>query len=211
MEQSAFFAAVGGVEPQSETVWRQSEHFGVPKLVLINKMDRSGADFSGVLKALRERLGANPLAVNIPLGEGESFQGIIDLISLCVLEFSQEDQGVSVKTRKLTEEENPLALSWRDLLLEGLADIGVRSWSAILTAISRKRIFLTPCGGPRLRAGHVPFWPDRLCAIQASSLCLTPYAATSPRRLTLPAPTGVKNEKISLSTCPASPLRRPCF
>ena len=73
------FCAVGGVEPQSETVWRQSEHFGVPKLVLINKMDRSGADFSGVLKALRERLGANPLAVNIPLGEGESFQGIIDL------------------------------------------------------------------------------------------------------------------------------------
>ena len=76
------FCAVGGVEPQSETVWKQSEHFGVPKLAFINKIDRIGADFSAVVNALQERLGANPLAVNIPAGEGDAFQGIIDLISL---------------------------------------------------------------------------------------------------------------------------------
>ncbi len=117
------FCAVGGVEPQSETVWKQSEHFGVPKLAFINKIDRIGADFSAVVNALQERLGANPLAVNIPAGEGDAFQGIIDLISLRFLEFSQADQGVSMEIRELTKEESSLAFPWRERLLEGLADV----------------------------------------------------------------------------------------
>ena len=200
------FCAVGGVEPQSETVWRQSEHFGVPKLVLINKMDRSGADFSGVLKALRERLGANPLAVNIPLGEGESFQGIIDLISLCVLEFSQEDQGVSVKTRKLTEEENPLAFSWRDLLLEGLADIddtfmeryldGDFTEEDIHDALRRATLARRTCpvlAGSALRNTGVQPLLDAVCRYL-------------PSPLDVPAPTGVKNEEnILIKPDPEAP------
>ena len=89
------FCAVGGVEPQSETVWRQSEHFGVPKLAFVNKMDRIGADFSAVLKSMQARLGANPLPVVIPVGAAETFQGVIDglhnrsILSVIPLEFQE--------------------------------------------------------------------------------------------------------------------------
>ena len=87
------FCAVGGVEPQSETVWRQSEHFGVPKLAFVNKMDRIGADFSAVLKSTPTRLGAKPLPVVIPVGGAETFQGVIDLVTLERLDFDESDQG----------------------------------------------------------------------------------------------------------------------
>ncbi|MDO5484006.1 MAG: GTP-binding protein, partial [Desulfovibrionaceae bacterium] len=74
------FCAVGGVEPQSETVWRQSENFRVPKIAFINKLDRLGADFEAVLEAMRQRLGANAVPLNIPLGQGEAFSGLSDLL-----------------------------------------------------------------------------------------------------------------------------------
>src|SRR5210317_214399 len=91
----ALFCAVGGVEPQSETVWRQSEKFSVPKLAFVNKMDRLGADFENVLKAMRDKLKANPVAVQIPVGAGQEFEGVIDLVAMKRLSFDQEDQGVS--------------------------------------------------------------------------------------------------------------------
>lgn len=116
------FCAVGGVEPQSETVWRQSEHFGVPKLAFINKMDRIGANFSAVLDALRMRLGANPVAISIPLGEGDDFEAILDLITLQRLDFDADSQGMDTSARPLNAEEAALAAPWREKMLETLAE-----------------------------------------------------------------------------------------
>ena len=116
------FCAVGGVEPQSETVWRQSEEFGVPKLAFINKMDRPGADYEGVLDALRTRLGITPLPLNIPVGQGEEFSGIIDLIALERLTFDSENQGQSIFRAPLNDAEAALAAPWREKMLETLAE-----------------------------------------------------------------------------------------
>lgn len=116
------FCAVGGVEPQSETVWRQSEKFGIPKLAFINKMDRPGADFGAVLDAMRRRLKANPVAVTMPLGAEEDFRGIIDLVHMERLFFDEADKGRSVTSEPLSEEETALAAPWREKLLEAAAD-----------------------------------------------------------------------------------------
>jgi len=78
----AVFCAVGGVEPQSETVWRQADKYGVPRIAFVNKMDRVGADFFNVVKMIKDRLGASPLPLAIPIGAGEMFTGIIDLIEM---------------------------------------------------------------------------------------------------------------------------------
>jgi len=120
------FCAVGGVEPQSETVWRQSESFQVPKLIFINKMDRLGADFEGTLQAIHTRLQTQALPVTIPttipVNSTEEFCEIIDLINQERLSFSQEDQGQTITRTPLTEKEQQFAEPWRTQLLEGIAD-----------------------------------------------------------------------------------------
>ncbi len=116
------FCAVGGVEPQSETVWRQSEHFGVPKLAFVNKMDRPGADFEAVLTAMRDRLGARPLPVCIPVGAGDAFTAVIDLVTEERLDFDPEDQGRSVRRTPLDDADAALAAPWRERMLETLAE-----------------------------------------------------------------------------------------
>lgn len=116
------FCAVAGVEPQSETVWRQSEGFNVPKLAFINKIDRMGANFESVLLAMRERLGANAVPLAIPLGQGDGFRAVIDLLSMRKLEFDPADQGMTIVESPLTEEENDYSSPWRDNLLEKLAE-----------------------------------------------------------------------------------------
>lgn len=116
------FCAVGGVEPQSETVWRQSEKFRVPKLVFVNKMDRLGADFEVVLESIRQRLKANPLPVIIPVGAGQDFEGIIDLVTMERLEFDQETDGEVYERRSLSADEEALAEPWRERLLEAASD-----------------------------------------------------------------------------------------
>ncbi|MEE9170204.1 MAG: GTP-binding protein, partial [bacterium] len=78
----AVFCAVGGVEPQSETVWRQADKYHVPRVAFVNKMDRVGADFYNVLKMVKERLGANPVPIQLPMGEGDLFNGLIDLVRM---------------------------------------------------------------------------------------------------------------------------------
>ncbi|MFV0422110.1 elongation factor G [Oleidesulfovibrio sp.] len=116
------FCAVGGVEPQSETVWRQSERFKVPKLAFINKMDRIGADFEGVLNNIRTRLKAKAVAVQIPVGQGEEFEAVIDLIAMQRINFDSEDYGKTYTYEPLSENELALAEPWREKLLEALAD-----------------------------------------------------------------------------------------
>lgn len=116
------FCAVGGVEPQSETVWRQSENLGVPKIVFINKMDRLGADFTNTINAIRTRLGANPVALQIPLGVESDFYGVADLIKLKKLTFLEEDKGRTMIESPLDTVEEELALYWREKMLESLGE-----------------------------------------------------------------------------------------
>jgi elongation factor G len=112
------FCAVSGVEPQSETVWLQSEHYHVPKLAFVNKMDRPGADFPAVLKSMRERLGAAPLAIQVPLGAGADFAGVVDLVRMEKLSFP----GDIVERGPLSQADLDLAGPWREKLLEALSE-----------------------------------------------------------------------------------------
>ena len=88
------FCAVGGVEPQSETVWRQADKYGVPRIAFINKMDRAGADFSRVVQQMRERLAANPVPIQLPIGAEEHFRGVIDLVRMQAIYWDETTQGM---------------------------------------------------------------------------------------------------------------------
>ena len=114
--------ATRGVEPQSETVWRQAEKFKVPKLVFVNKMDRPGADFKQAMQSLRARLQANPLPLQMPVFKNEIFNGVVDLLSMEELVFEKADLGRTVTRLALSDEMLLEALPWREELLEGLAD-----------------------------------------------------------------------------------------
>jgi len=100
----AVFCAVGGVEPQSETVWRQAEKYHVPKIAYINKMDRMGADFEGALDSIVERLKAKPVCLNIPMGEAEDFRGIIDIIHGKFIKFDPDEYGATFEESEIPEE-----------------------------------------------------------------------------------------------------------
>ena len=102
---AGIFCVVGGVEPQSETVWRQSEKYGIAKIAFINKLDRPGANFENVLDSMRLRLGVKPLLLQLPVGQGREFTGILDLLKMEKLVFHQADKGSSWTTERLTEEE----------------------------------------------------------------------------------------------------------
>jgi elongation factor G len=116
------FCAVGGVEPQSETVWRQSQRYGVPKLAFVNKMDRLGADFKGVLEEMRTKLGAKPLPLLIPLGEGDEFRGVIDLLTMERLVFDEGSQGAAYSREPVAGPDEVFARAWRETMLESLAE-----------------------------------------------------------------------------------------
>jgi len=117
----AIFCAVAGVQPQSETVWRQADRYHVPRIAYINKMDRVGADFYRALKMIRDKLGSNAVAVNLPVGAEDSFSGIIDLIAMKAIEYSDGD-GEVFQVRELTLPEQEEALIHRELLLETLSE-----------------------------------------------------------------------------------------
>ena len=117
------FCAVAGVEPQSETVWRQSEQFGVPKLAFVNKMDRPGADFDRTVQAIRTRLGANAVPVTIPVGSGADFSGVIDLIRAKVLSFLEDDEGMTVSESAPEGDLKEACSKARDHMLESLAGV----------------------------------------------------------------------------------------
>ncbi|MEE8109906.1 MAG: GTP-binding protein, partial [bacterium] len=119
----AIFCAVGGVEPQSETVWRQAEKYGVPRIAFINKMDRVGAEFLRVVGEIRERLAANPLVVQLPWGREENFRGIIDLVRWEARVYDEDETGVNFRVVPVPEELEEEARSHRETLLEALADL----------------------------------------------------------------------------------------
>ncbi len=118
----AVFCAVGGVEPQSETVWRQADKYEVPRIAFINKMDRIGADFLRVVDQIRERLGANPIPVQIAIGAEEGFEGVVDLIQMKAISWDDGDKGVSFTLSDIPAELQSEAEQWRETLVEAAAE-----------------------------------------------------------------------------------------
>ncbi len=117
------FCAVGGVEPQSETVWRQADKYFVPKIAFINKLDRVGADFFNAIDMMHERLGANPLIMQIPIGSEDTFSGIIDLIQMKQIIWDDDSLGSSFEFESISPELTATAQEYREKLIETLAEV----------------------------------------------------------------------------------------
>lgn len=171
------FCAVAGVEPQSETVWRQAEKFRIPRLAFINKMDRTGADFDKAVLSLKERLKANAVPVTLPIGSGNGFKGIIDLLKMEKIIFNPADCGATMFREALDETELEIAQNAREKLLENLADAddkflelwleGAHAEADIKEALKRavQNLRITPvfCGTALRNAGVQPLL-DGICS-----------------------------------------------
>ena len=118
----ALFCSVGGVEPQSETVWRQADKYRVPRIAYVNKMDRMGADFFQVLDMMIKRLGAHPVAIQLPIGREDAFKGVIDLVGMKALIWDDSDMGETWKVEDIPEDMAGFAQEWRNHMIEKLAD-----------------------------------------------------------------------------------------
>ncbi|MBP3826766.1 MAG: elongation factor G [Prevotella sp.] len=119
----ATYCAVGGVQPQSETVWRQADKYNVPRLGYVNKMDRSGANYFEVLEQMRAVLGANPVSLVVPIGQEETFKGIVDLIKMKAIIWHDETQGAEFEIDDIPADLMDEAQEWRDKLLEAAAEL----------------------------------------------------------------------------------------
>ncbi|MCC6384961.1 MAG: elongation factor G [Bacteroidia bacterium] len=122
----ALFCAVGGVEPQSETVWRQMNKYHVPRIAFVNKMDRAGADFFSVVKQIKERLGGNPVPLQYPMGAEENFKGVVDLISNKAIIWDEETKGMTYKEIPIPAEIAEEVQQWRGKLVESVAEFDDR-------------------------------------------------------------------------------------
>jgi len=118
----AVFCAVGGVEPQSETVWRQANKYQVPRLAFVNKMDRQGADFLRVVGQIKERLGSNPVLMQLNIGAEEEFEGVIDLVRMKAIYWNEEDRGVTYESREIPAELLVQAEELREQMVESAAE-----------------------------------------------------------------------------------------
>jgi elongation factor G len=118
----ALFCSVGGVEPQSETVWRQADKYGVPRIAFVNKMDRVGADFLGAVQMMKERLGANAIPIQLPVGQGELFKGIIDLVRMKAHIFHDNNNGMTWDEIDIPHDLQAQATEYRTKMLEAVSD-----------------------------------------------------------------------------------------
>jgi elongation factor G len=116
------YCAVGGVQPQSETVWRQATKYKVPRLAFVNKMDRAGANFLRVHEQMRERLNANPVPIQLPIGAEENFKGVIDLVKMKAIFWNEDDKGVTFEYREIPAELQAEAEKWRENMIEAAAE-----------------------------------------------------------------------------------------
>ncbi|GAB7022674.1 elongation factor G [Salidesulfovibrio brasiliensis] len=184
------FCAVSGVEPQSETVWRQSERYRVPKIAFVNKMDRLGADFSAVLDSMVDKLKANPVPVTVPNGEGQEFKGIFDLVEMKRLEFTGE-QGSEVLTHELTDDEAGSIAGWREKLIEAASEadedildlylggepVPAETIRAALRKLTLSREIVPVFAGSALKNSGVQPVADGVCAYLPSPLETPPAIA----------------------------------
>ena len=128
----AVFCAVGGVQPQSETVWRQATRYNVPRVAFVNKMDRTGADFERVVGQIKERLGARAVPIQLPIGAEEHFEGIIDLIRMKAIYWDPENQGTSYDARDIPAELQDAAITAREFMVETAAEASEELMEAYL-------------------------------------------------------------------------------
>ena len=118
----AVFCAVGGVEPQSETVWRQANKYAVPRIAFVNKMDRSGADFLRVVDQIKTRLGSNAVPIQLAIGAEDNFEGVIDLIKMKAIYWNGDDMGTTFSEEDIPEDLSGLAEEWREKMIESAAE-----------------------------------------------------------------------------------------
>ncbi|MDH3959969.1 MAG: GTP-binding protein, partial [Desulfuromonadales bacterium] len=119
----AVFCSVGGVEPQSETVWRQADKYGVPRMAFINKMDRVGADFTRGVEMIRDRLGANPIPIQLPIGAEDLFRGVIDLVQMKAIVWDNEAMGANYEVMDIPAEMLDEAEAAREVMLEEISSV----------------------------------------------------------------------------------------
>ncbi len=145
------YCAVGGVQPQSETVWRQANKYGVPRLAFVNKMDRVGADFYRVVDQVKERLGGNPVPIVIPIGKEDDFEGVVDLVTMKAIYWDTASQGMKYEERDVPAELQDKAEEFRELMVESAAeaneelmdvylDTGTLSKEQIISALRQRTI-----------------------------------------------------------------------
>ncbi len=118
----AVFCAVGGVEPQSETVWRQANKYGVPRMGFVNKMDRAGANFLRVVEQVRERLGGNPVPIQLPIGAEDEFKGVVDLIRMQAIYWNDADMGTTYEAKEIPADMVDACNEWREKMVEAAAE-----------------------------------------------------------------------------------------
>jgi len=118
----AVFCAVGGVEPQSETVWRQANKYEVPRLAFVNKMDRAGADFLRVVKQIKERLGSAPVPIQIPIGAEDNFKGLVDLVKMKAIYWDEDSMGMTFEEKDIPDDMKDLCQEWREHMVEAAAE-----------------------------------------------------------------------------------------
>ncbi|MCR5314957.1 MAG: elongation factor G [Bacteroidaceae bacterium] len=191
----AAYCAVGGVEPQSETVWRQADKYNVPRMGYVNKMDRSGADFFEVVRQMKEVLGANPCPIVIPIGAEENFKGVVDLIKMKAIYWHDETMGADYSVEEIPADLQAEAEEWRDKLLEKASeadealmekyfdDPSTITEDEIITAIRKATVSmeLTPmlCGSSFKNKG-VQTLLDYVCAFLPSPLDTPNVVGTNP-------------------------------
>ena len=133
------FCGTSGVEPQSETVWRQANRYEVPRMVFVNKMDRQGADFLRVVEQIRDRLGANPVPIQLAIGAEENFRGVLDLIKQKAILWNEDDQGLTYEVEEIPSDLAEEAAHWREQLVESAAEANKSLWKHIWRGVSSPR------------------------------------------------------------------------
>lgn len=187
------FCGVGGVEPQSETVWRQADTYQVPRIAFINKMDRVGSDFFAVCEQMTEKLGANPLILQIPIGKESEFKGIIDLVESKAI-FYQDDLGLKFEEKPIPEDLKPLATKYRLRLIEQLAeadestfekfahDVGIRpaELKKTIREATIKGKLIPVCCGTALKNKGIQILNDMIVDYLPSPIEVPPIKAINP-------------------------------
>ena len=191
----ALFCAVSGVEPQSETVWRQADKYRVPRICFVNKMDRAGADFFNVVTEIKEKLGANPVPLQVPIEAEENFKGVVDLITNRAIAWNEDDMGMTYKIVDIPEDLQETVDEWRQKLVESVAeydDVLLEKFfedpdsitkeemmSAIRKAVIDMSFSPVLCGSAFKNKG-VQAVLDAVCAYLPSPLDLPPVEGTNP-------------------------------
>ena len=191
----ALFCAVSGVEPQSETVWRQADKYKVPRICFVNKMDRAGADFFNVVKEIKEKLNANPVPLQVPIGAEDTFKGVVDLITNKAIIWNEEDKGMTYEVVEIPEDIKETVSEWRQQLVESVAEYDEAlmekffededsiTEEEMLQAIRKAVIDMSfspvMCGSAFKNKG-VQAVLDAVCAFLPSPLDLPPVEGTNP-------------------------------